>query len=83
MQYQRGQRVRFTMNNLGVTRAKYDSRVMDLKVNEGDVGAYVEEHKHLAGQDWHIIAIKAEVNATYYVPVHSSMFEVETEREGN
>jgi hypothetical protein len=80
--YQKGQKVRFTQDNLGTTSGLYDTRMTEHIVNAGDTGTYIEPHKALntaEGEDWHIVAVNLGLAVPYvllYVPVHSSMFEV-------
>jgi len=78
MTYIKGERVRFTMNNLGVTRQPYDGRMVpDISINAGDIGAYVEPFKYDMGEEgWHIVAVQPMINTTMYVPVHESMIEL-------
>jgi hypothetical protein len=77
MDYTFNQRVRFTVDNLGTTRSKYESRVTEHKVKAGDTGTYIEPHEVLKNEDWHIVAVNLGLGTPpiLYVPVHSSMIE--------
>ncbi len=77
-----GDRVRFTMNNLGaISPVSY--RATDTTVGDGDEGWYFKPHPEL--EDWHLIKIdvqpaprveRHQAPRVFFelVPVHESMF---------
>jgi hypothetical protein len=79
MTYTKGDRVRFTMNNLGTTAAPYDSRMTEHAVRAGDIGTYVEPFKDdlVDEKGWHIVAVNLGLGTPpiLYCPVHESMIE--------
>jgi hypothetical protein len=78
MTYTKGNRVRFTMNNLGTTTAPYGSRMTEHVVRAGDIGTYVEPFRDDLGEKgWHITAVNLGLASPpiLYCPVHESMIE--------
>jgi hypothetical protein len=74
MEFSKGQRIRYTLDNLGCVKS-------DHIVMAGDIGTYHGPALEMAGEgegSWHITTVMVSVEdgmAVYVCPVHESMFE--------
>jgi hypothetical protein len=68
---EKGTRVRFTADHLGVLDGDSWKFAKDRTVGRGDEGTYLEPHAQLVEERWHLI----ELEDGAVVPVHISQFE--------